>query len=151
QATKAYIIDVARYGGPLRRRLTLSDGIAMRVPRVLHPRRGISIILGVPMIVGCTPHRVGPTAGDAVNVLSLRFQADHPDIIGREPIVIQDPRGTLFASGYGWGEAKHPSLRKSDDRGRTWSRVDVGDSAQGAIGNSDVDLAVAPDGTLYFI
>src|SRR5215467_4466115 len=125
----------------------------MRVPRVLHPHRVISIILGVPMFVGCTTGlRVGPTSGDADNTLSLRFQIDHPDSIGREPMVIQDAHGTLFTSGYGWSaETKHPSLRRSDDGGRTWSRVEVGDTAQGAIGNSDVDLAVAPDGTLYFI
>jgi hypothetical protein len=35
--------------------------------------------------------------------------------------------------------------------GTTWERVDVGTADDGAMGNSDVDLAVGPDGTLYFI
>jgi hypothetical protein len=39
---------------------------------------------------------------------------------------------------------------KSRDLGKTWTRVNVGTAAEGAVGNSDVGLAVAPDGTLYF-
>lgn len=62
-------------------------------------------------------------------------------------MVIEHPNGTLFVAGYG---EPRPTLWKSSDRGATWSRVDVGTEADGAIGNSDVDLAVARDGTLYF-
>ena len=46
------------------------------------------------------------------------------------------------------------TLWKSRDGGTTWARVDVGPDApraQGAVGNSDMDLAVAPDGTIYFV
>jgi hypothetical protein len=44
-----------------------------------------------------------------------------------------------------------PTLWKSRDNGKTWMRVNVGNEASGAIGNSDVDLAIARDGTLYFV
>jgi hypothetical protein len=44
-----------------------------------------------------------------------------------------------------------PLLWHSDDDGESWQRVDVGSSVDGAQGNSDVDLAVGPDGSLYFI
>jgi hypothetical protein len=73
---------------------------------------------------------------------------DHLDVSAREPMLIEHPDGTLFVSGYGAG---HSTLWKSRDHGATWARVDVGAAANGAIGNSDVDLAVARDGTLYFV
>ena len=116
----------------------------MRIPRVLQTR-AIAATVGVTTMVGCSaPQRIPSTSAVVVNTLALRLQTDQRDSIGREPMVIQDSHGTVFASGYGWSaETMHPSLRKSDDGGRTWSRVEVGDTAQGAIGNSDVDLAVA--------
>jgi hypothetical protein len=63
-------------------------------------------------------------------------------------MIVEHPDGSLFVAGYG---EPTPTLWKSRDRGGTWTRVDVGTDASGAIGNSDVDLAVAPDGTLYFV
>jgi hypothetical protein len=63
-------------------------------------------------------------------------------------MLVEHPSGALFVAGYGAGR---PVLRKSVDRGKTWTRVEVGSEASGAVGNSDVDLAVAPDGTLYFV
>jgi hypothetical protein len=74
-------------------------------------------------------------------------RVDHIDVAGREPMVVEHPNGTLFVAGYG---EPRPTLWKSTDRGATWSRVNVGTEADGAIGNSDVDLGVARDGTLYF-
>lgn len=79
--------------------------------------------------------------------LVLVQRVDHIDVVGREPMVVEHPDGTLFVAGYG---EPRPTLWKSIDRGATWSRVNVGTEADGAIGNSDVDLAVARDGTLYF-
>ncbi|MGE0441955.1 MAG: sialidase family protein [Gemmatimonadales bacterium] len=73
---------------------------------------------------------------------------DHLDALAREPMVVRHPGGALFLSGYSDPE---PRLWRSDDDGATWRRIPVGDSASGAAGNSDVDLAVGPDGTLYFI
>jgi hypothetical protein len=72
----------------------------------------------------------------------------------REPMLVEHPTGVLFVSGYGrplQPTDLPPNLWKSVDRGKTWSIVDVGSFAQGAHGNSDVDLAVARGGTLYFI
>lgn len=63
-------------------------------------------------------------------------------------MVVEHPNGTLFIAGYG---EPRPTLWKSIDRGATWSRLNVGTEADGAISNSDVDLAVARDGTLYFV
>ena len=62
-------------------------------------------------------------------------------------MLVEHPNGSLFVAGYG---EPRPTLWKSSDGGATWNRVDVGTEADGAIGNSDVDLAVASDGTLYF-
>ena len=63
-------------------------------------------------------------------------------------MIVEHPDGTLFVSGYG---EPVPRLWRSNDSGATWSRVNVGSEADGAVGNSDVDLAVAADGTLYFV
>jgi photosystem II stability/assembly factor-like uncharacterized protein len=62
-------------------------------------------------------------------------------------MVVEHPSGALFVAGYGGPRA---TLWKSTDRGATWVRVDVGGEAEGTLGNSDVDLAVSYDGTLYF-
>jgi hypothetical protein len=42
-------------------------------------------------------------------------------------------------------------LWRSRDRGATWESVNVGKKTDGAIGDSDVDLAVGPDDTVYFV
>lgn len=70
------------------------------------------------------------------------------DTLVREPMLVEHPSGALFVAGY---NRVRPGLWKSVDHGTTWRRIAVGDSASGAIGNSDVSLAVAHDGTLYFV
>jgi Tol biopolymer transport system component len=87
--------------------------------------------------------------------LTLAAPIDHLDVVAREPMIVEHPDGTLFVGGYGAArisgtKTDEATLWKSQDDGTTWSRVNVGTPAQGAAGNSDVDLAVAPDGTLYF-
>lgn len=72
---------------------------------------------------------------------------DHVAGLAREPMVVELSDGTLFVTGYGEGT---PALWRSGDGGATWETVDVGTAADGAVGNSDVDLALGPDGTLYF-
>jgi hypothetical protein len=72
----------------------------------------------------------------------------------REPMLVQHPTGVLFAAGYSRAPEEAvdpPNLYRSDDGGRQWSQVAVGTPGEGALGNSDVDLAIGPDGTLYFI
>jgi hypothetical protein len=66
----------------------------------------------------------------------------------REPMVVEHPSGALFVSGFA---ATKATLWRSVDRGKSWSLVDAEKTAGGLLGNSDVDLAVAPDGTLYWI
>jgi hypothetical protein len=87
--------------------------------------------------------------------LTLAAPINHLDVVAREPMIVEHPDGTLFVGGYGAAfmsgkKADEATLWKSRDGGTTWTRVNVGTPAQGAAGNSDVDLAVAPDGTLYF-
>ena len=71
-------------------------------------------------------------------------------------MVVQHPNGARFVSGYGYGFLAivprldvPPCLWTSRDQGATWTRVNF--STEGALGSSDVDLAVARDGTLYFV
>lgn len=68
-----------------------------------------------------------------------------------EPAIERAPDGALWVAGQHRGEIQQPApLWKSLDSGATWSRIDVGAPEDGAIGWSDVELAVAPDGTVYF-
>lgn len=80
--------------------------------------------------------------------LTLSSPIDHVDKMAREAMIVEHPDGTLFVTGYG---ERTPILYKSTDEGATWTSVAVGSTADGAVGNSDVDLAIAPDGTLYFV
>jgi predicted KAP-like P-loop ATPase len=83
------------------------------------------------------------------SALRVSAHVDHLDVAGREPMVVEHPDGSLFVASY--GNPPRPTLWKSSDHGSTWKRVDVGTEAQHAVGNSDVSLAVASDGTLYFV
>ena len=89
-----------------------------------------------------------PVAAHRFTGLALVDSTHYVDSLAREAMVVEHPNGTLFVAGYG---QPGPKLWKSGDRGRSWRRVAVGTEADGAVGNSDVDLAVGPDGTLYFI
>lgn len=80
--------------------------------------------------------------------LVVTERVDHLDGLAREPMIVEHPDGTLFLGGY---DMASPALWKSEDGGATWSRVDVGAEADGAVGNSDMDLAVGPEGTVYFV
>jgi len=87
--------------------------------------------------------------------LTLAAPIDHLDVAAREPMIVEHPDGTLFVSGYGAAfmsgkRTDEVTLWKSRDGGKTWARVNVGTQADGAAGNSDIDLAIARDGTLYF-
>ena len=103
--------------------------------------------LSVCVLAGCegepeaSPHKAAPQ-------LVLSEPVEHVEDLAREPMIVQHPDGTLFVAGYG---APSPRLWRSGDGGATWSRVEVGSEANGAVGNSDVDLAVSPTGTLYFV
>jgi len=86
--------------------------------------------------------------------LVVTRRVDHIDRLAREPMIVEQTDGTLFVAGYGgqYDEVeKIPDLWRSRDLGATWNHVNVGNNASGAIGNSDVDLAVGSDDTLYFV
>jgi hypothetical protein len=87
--------------------------------------------------------------------LTLAAPIEHLDVVAREPMIVEHPDGTLFVGGYGAAfmsgkKSDEATLWKSRDGGTTWERVNVGTEADGMAGNSDVDLAVARDGTVYF-
>ena len=96
-----------------------------------------------------------PGAGPAAVPLTLSSPIEHLAAVAvREPMVVEHAEGALFVAGFTQAieeTGRPPKLFRSDDAGMTWEAVDVGTSAEGAVGNSDVDLAVAPDGTLYFL
>ena len=62
-------------------------------------------------------------------------------------MLVEHPDRTLFVSGDG---EPVPRLWRSNDACATWSCVNLGSEAGGAVGNTDVDLAVGANGTLYF-
>ena len=104
-------------------------------------------LLGCILAAGCAHDARGQNPPPPSS-LTLSAPVDHVDDLAREPMIVQHPNGTLFVTGYG---TPTPRLWRSGDGGATWTRVNVGTEADGAVGNSDVDLAVAPDGTIYFV
>ena len=100
------------------------------------------------LIAGAGCGGSSPASAPEPTTLAVVDSTHHVDSLAREPMVAEHPNGTLFVAGYG---QPGPKLWKSADSGRSWQRVAVGTEADGAVGNSDVDLAVGPDGTLYFI
>ncbi|MGD8330312.1 MAG: hypothetical protein PVJ49_12840, partial [Acidobacteriota bacterium] len=86
--------------------------------------------------------------------LTLAPPINHLDTTAREPMLVEHPDGTLFVAGYQRENPvveQPPELWRSRDGGLGWERVDVGSVADGAVGNSDVDLAISPDGALYYL
>ena len=86
-------------------------------------------------------------AGRATGSLPLVTQVTTVGTRTREPMLMQHPNGTLFVAGYA---VASQGVWMSTDLGTRWAPVTFGENAVGLIGNSDTDLAVAPDGTLYF-
>lgn len=99
-------------------------------------------------MMACTTGRNAPDSARPTSELSLISRIEYLDTLTREPMLAEHQSGALFVSGYSRGR---PNLWKSVDRGAHWKRVNVGSAKDGAVGNSDVDLAIARDGTLYFV
>lgn len=96
--------------------------------------------------VGCAFSRT-QSETESGRTLALVDQVPHYGTRTREPMVVQHPNGTLFVAGYA---VSTQAVWKSQDLGKTWAPVTFGPNAAGLLGNSDTDLAVAADGTLYF-
>jgi len=117
------------------------------------------LALGLLVDIQCRhPGDVRRSGGDMAPpwTLTLAAPIDHLDVVAREPMIVEHPDGTLFVGGFGaprmgQQQTNEPTLWKSRDGGTTWIRVNVGTEEDGAAGNSDVDLAVSSDGTLYFV
>ncbi|MEL7123014.1 MAG: sialidase family protein [Bacteroidota bacterium] len=82
--------------------------------------------------------------------LIVKNKIDHISTLAREPMVAEHPSGALFVTGYR-NNSMTPQLWKSMDMGKTWKSVDVGTTADGAIGNSDVDLYIDAKGNIYLL
>ena len=119
---------------------------------MIRARLFISSIITVGLISANCARGGGSTAGSerasTEERITLRSRVEHLDTLVREPMIAEHKSGALFVTGY---NRRVPALWRSTDGGTTWKRVEVGGKADGAIGNSDVDLAVANDGTLYFV
>lgn len=102
----------------------------------------------VPMVAAALAACASPEPELRPTRLSVVDSVEHVEVLAREPMVVAHPSGALFVAGYG---GVTPRLFTSTDTGKSWRRVNVGTERDGAKGNSDVDLAVGPDGTLYFL
>lgn len=127
-------------------RLGLGLTLALLVPACLDGPEPMQASESLPLL--------GPLlVGDAV-----RIDRQQP---AREPAILEAPDGSLYVAGF-WGFARHTEYRgspqniaqgplvwKSSDGGSTWRRLSPGTPLDGAVSNSDLDLAVDPQGGLY--
>ncbi|MCC7051897.1 MAG: exo-alpha-sialidase [Gemmatimonadaceae bacterium] len=97
------------------------------------------------VLLGCA--RVPSTADSLGPRLALEARVDVQGTRTREPMVVQHGSGALLVAGYA---VRTQALWRSTDGGARWDSVAISDGSSTAVGNSDTDLAVAPDGTIYF-
>jgi hypothetical protein len=138
--------------------------------RTYHVARPALVVASIAVVAGCAQQRAQPLARSLATTapsLVLVQRVVPVDTQAYEPMILEHPDGLLFVSGAGglWGPAidsvyyaqrgywdslRRDRLWKSRDNGASWSQVDLGPSAVGVIGNSDMDIVAAPDGTLYY-
>ncbi|HAA15176.1 MAG TPA: hypothetical protein DCE41_27160 [Cytophagales bacterium] len=80
--------------------------------------------------------------------LSLGDPVEVEGRLAREPMVQQHPNGDLFLSGY---SIPSPFMYRSSDHGRTWTEIDLNLPEDGPVGNSDIDIKIGADGTVYLL
>ncbi len=108
----------------------------------------VCLIASGPQLGAQQPSRLTTTS------IAVTDTVHYTDVQNREPMVAELADGTLLVTGFPRVPhlpARPPSLWQSADGGSSWERVNVGAPERGAVGNSDTDLAVAPDGTVYFV
>lgn len=96
-------------------------------------------------------HKAAATNKSTAKTLKVVQRVEHLEKLAREPMVVELSDGTLFVSGYDANPEMNPNLWRSRDHGSSWELVNLGKKEDGAIGNSDVDLARGPDDSLYFV
>ena len=105
-------------------------------------------------VVACEPSPRSELSRPTTTSIVVADTINYTDVQNCEPMVAELADGTLLVTGFPRAPhlpARPPSLWRSADGGQSWERVNVGAPEQGAVGNSDTDLAVAPDGTVYFV
>ena len=64
-----------------------------------------------------------------------------------EPMIVQHPDGSLYIGGYVY--PKYVALYHSRDLGSTWQKIDLKNENIPELGNSDIDLTIAPNGSVH--
>ena len=98
-------------------------------------------------VTGCIG---GSDENTTPNALIVEEPVHYTGSLAREPMIVEHPSGSLFVTGYN-NKSVSPQLWRSENGGATWEPVNVGTPAEGADGDSCVDLAIGPDGTIYFM
>jgi len=138
-------------GLPLMRPRSVERALGCLRTRTVAVVQSVSLFLPL-LALGCGTRPVAETS-DAPLVISEPVE-HRATVAVREPMVVEHPEGTLFVAGFSQAmeeSGRPPKLFKSTDGGSSWQAVPVGTVTEGAVGNSDVDLAIGPDGTLYFL
>jgi len=109
-------------------------------PRMFRPPKTvIALALAAAAIAALPAQQPAP--------LRVAERVTHLDSLAREPMVAQLPGGALLVSGY---SQSITSIWRSTNGGAAWQRLGARAEVDGLLANSDVALAVAPDGTLYW-
>lgn len=126
--------------------------------------RSTVALLALLALAGCLGAAPAPDPAPGVGPAPLALSEPVRALgrLTREPAIAELP-GALFVAGYSYGDVaalgptfllrpdfvSPPVLWRSADGGASWAMVDMGALPDGALGNSDIDLATGPDGTLY--
>src|SRR5947208_16097825 len=79
---------------------------------------GMVLLCALTMNGGCTHSRGSAALGTTPDgLLAVAQHVDHLDVMGREPMLVEHPDGSLLVAGYG---EPRPTLWKRHDRGVTW-------------------------------
>lgn len=116
----------------------------------------LATLLVVSALAGClgSTGPEDPSSTPESNEDSTRLHVGEPltpQAVGREPAVAQiGPQTMIVAAAASDAEDyTGPLAWRSEDGGKTFEPLNLGQPFEGANGNNDVDLAVGPEGTVY--